>query len=110
MAEQRLEDRSERVTLAQAEAEFQLNLELIGIARAEFRAKLEAGDYPDPTDIKGIGKALGEAWKQAQMERDRVAEQNRRDGIAGDGALDLEAARLEICERLDRIAATLAEG
>jgi hypothetical protein len=110
MAEQRLEDRSEQVTLAQAEAEFQLNLELIGMAREEFRAMVEAGKIPDPTDIKAITKALSEAWSQAQSERNRVAEQNRKNGIAGAGELDLAAARAEVCERLDRIAAALAAG
>lgn len=110
MTEQRLEDRSGRATLEQAEAEYQLNLELIGIARTEFRAAVDRGEIPDTTDIKGITKSLSEAWQQTQRERDRVAEQNRKDGIAGTGELDLAAARAEVCERLDRLAAALAAG
>lgn len=110
MAEQRLEDRTDRETLDQAEAEFQYNLKLIGIAREEFRAKLEAGEIPDPGDLSGIGKDLSTAWQQMQRERDRVAERNRKDGIAREGDLDLGAARAEISERLDRIAAAIAQG
>lgn len=110
MVEQRLEDRPEQLTLAQAEAEYQRGLEVIGVAREELWARIRKGDLESIADMVAAGKLLDGAWRQFQTERDRVAEQDRKNGIAGAGELDLGAARAEVCERLDRIAAALAEG
>ena len=110
MTEQRLEDRPGQLTLAMAEAEYQHGLELIGEAREQLRVRFERGEYDNIADYMAARKLLDDAWRSVRAERDRVAEQNRKDGIAVAGDLDLAAARAEVCERLDRIAAALAAG
>ena len=110
MTELRLEDRSGQLTLALAEAEYQHGLELIGEAREELRARFDRGEYDNIADYVAARKLLDEAWRSLVAERDRVAKQSRKDGIAVAGDLDLAAARAEVCERLDRIAAALAAG
>lgn len=102
-----VEDWPGQVTLAEAEIRFQEAMVLLGWAADELRARIEAGDLPDTTDIRTAGKELGEAWRAAQKERERVAEYRRKNGELVDGDIDLDAARDAICQQLDRIADSL---
>jgi len=106
--EQSLEDRQAEDILASAEAEFNNALALLGIAREDMRKRLDAGAVPVTDDITAMMSDLNKAWYAAQKERDRVAEFRRRNGGAEGAELDLVAARVEVCERLDRIAAAKA--
>lgn len=103
--EQRLEDRRAEEILASAEAEFGNALALVGLAREDMRRRIDAGKVPETDDIVAIMSGLSKAWYAAQKERDRVAEYRRKNGTVGSAELDLDAARAEVCERLDRIAA-----
>ena len=104
-----VEDWPGQVTLAEAETRFQEAMVLLGWAAEELRSQVEAGDLPNTSDIKDASKELGEAWRAAQKERERVAEYRRKKGELVDGDIDLDAARDAICQQLDRIADSLKE-
>lgn len=56
--------------------------------------------------VKTAVKELSDGWKMAMAERNRVADERRKErGIVGDYALDFDAARDEIGSRLARLRA-----
>ncbi|MDJ0627307.1 MAG: hypothetical protein QNJ44_03525 [Rhodobacter sp.] len=89
-------------TLAVAEALFKEAGAILGTLLNKVRQE----------DDEAIGKAriavkeLSEAWKIAVMERNRVAEERKKArGVAGNFAIDFDAARAEIGSRLARLRA-----
>jgi len=79
-------------------------LQEAGLALAEFTRKIRRREPVTGRDAKPVIGELAAATRLVMTERNRVADERRKDrGVVHDFAIDFEAARAEIGSRLARL-------
>ncbi len=96
--------------LAAAEEVFNDHILFLRVLMEELRETAGSGEKLKLAEYKDMMKELGKSANTAQHERKRLAELRKKEaGFIGGAAFDLDAARAEVCEQLDRLAAAQAE-